>query len=721
MPISTRLFHLAAALALACAGVSCTKTELTVSEAEKTTREGPRTLAARDAEAQYGVPADLLLSLGWVGARLQEGEGKGERHGPMGLPSGWVKRASTLAGLDEAQAQGGLNENFLASAALLADFGGDSEDPAAQRTAIERFSAFGDGKLARAFATRVLQFTRDGATLRVGEEEVVIRSRARRGAETYGTRQQSAVSGDVDTYQLAHPSNYTWGRTSPIQCIVIHVVQGSYWGAISWFQNPSASVSAHYVISADGDIAQTLGEQHSGWHAGSWWYNSACIGIEHEGWVQDPGSFTGPMYTASAALVRQIAARHGIPLDREHIFGHVEVPGASHTDPGPYWNWDHYMALLQQGGGGTQALDASFVGQGASSPTIAAGQPFNFWFTVRNDGAVTWTDWEVLEAGQALRLGFTGGEAFGLPERISLNAASKTSVAPGEEVTFHLTGTAPPTPGTYRTHWRLVSEAIAWFGPELWLEFEVTEKAGLSAQFIDQSLSATKVRPGAAVTLTFTVENTGSNSWVDWELPFEEGRAVRLGFAGGDALGLPERLSLNGASDVDVHPGEQTTFTLEGTAPSTPGIHRTHWQLVSEGVAWFGPVMWLDLEVEPAPGLDAQFIGQGASTFFPKAGEPFEITFTLQNSGSNSWVDWGLHEEGRAVRLGFAGGSAFGIPARVSLNDASLVDVHPGKETTFTLHAIAPSTPGVYRTQWRLVSEAVAWFGPEVWLDFHVQ
>jgi hypothetical protein len=42
-----------------------------------------------------------------------------------------------------------------------------------------------------------------------------------------------------------------------------------------------------------------------------------------------------------------------VPIDRAHIIGHDQVPGIDpghvagmHWDPGPYWDWEHYMALL---------------------------------------------------------------------------------------------------------------------------------------------------------------------------------------------------------------------------------------------------------------------------------------------------------------------------------------------------------------------------------------
>ncbi|MFC0113170.1 N-acetylmuramoyl-L-alanine amidase [Kibdelosporangium aridum] len=148
----------------------------------------------------------------------------------------------------------------------------------------------------------------------------------------------------------ASPSNYTVSNrpsTYPINVVVIHVTQEYYADAVAIFQNPARKVSSHYLVrSGDGHIAQLVREKDVGWHAGNWNYNTRSIGIEHEGWVDQPQWFTTQMYAASAALVRHICAKYGIPRDRGHIIGHNEVPGATHTDPGPLWDWTRYMRLI---------------------------------------------------------------------------------------------------------------------------------------------------------------------------------------------------------------------------------------------------------------------------------------------------------------------------------------------------------------------------------------
>lgn len=146
--------------------------------------------------------------------------------------------------------------------------------------------------------------------------------------------------------------NYTGGdRPSdyPVEFVVIHVTQETYKNTLAIFQNPEKQVSAHYVTrSADGHVAQLVREKDIAWHAGNWDYNTRSIGIEHEGWIEEPDKwFTDALYSASAALTADICARHGIPVDRRYIIGHNEVPRADHTDPGPGWDWAQYMELVQ--------------------------------------------------------------------------------------------------------------------------------------------------------------------------------------------------------------------------------------------------------------------------------------------------------------------------------------------------------------------------------------
>uniref|UniRef100_UPI003EB9C50B N-acetylmuramoyl-L-alanine amidase n=1 Tax=Streptomyces tabacisoli TaxID=3156398 RepID=UPI003EB9C50B len=133
----------------------------------------------------------------------------------------------------------------------------------------------------------------------------------------------------------------------PIDMVVVHVTQGSYSGTLQVFKDPWHGASAHYVVRKDGHIAQMIRELDVAFHAGNRDYNQRSIGIEHEGFVDRPEDFTAAMYASSAKLTAGICRRYGIPVDRKHIIGHVEVPGTDHTDPGLHWDWDRYMRLVR--------------------------------------------------------------------------------------------------------------------------------------------------------------------------------------------------------------------------------------------------------------------------------------------------------------------------------------------------------------------------------------
>ncbi|MFD7899432.1 N-acetylmuramoyl-L-alanine amidase [Streptomyces sp. NPDC059743] len=187
---------------------------------------------------------------------------------------------------------------------------------------------------------------RAGAYLGATSLAVATASAVARAGEQRGTVRP------VPDWIPASPSNYTASsRPSeyPVEFVIIHVTQVSFQNARKIFQNPAKKVSAHYMVaSADGYVGQFVREKDIAWHAGNWDYNTRSVGIEHEGWVDRPEYFTGAMYESSAALTAAVCDRYGVPKDRGHIIAHSEVPGATHTDPGRYWNWDRYMELVNR-------------------------------------------------------------------------------------------------------------------------------------------------------------------------------------------------------------------------------------------------------------------------------------------------------------------------------------------------------------------------------------
>jgi hypothetical protein len=136
---------------------------------------------------------------------------------------------------------------------------------------------------------------------------------------------------------------------SAITRVVIHTLIGSAATSIAHWRGGQNCFPPHYVVDKSGQITQMVAENHFAQHAGT--ANPDSIGIEHEGGCYNsPACFSDTLYLASAGLVRDICHRDNIPKDRAHIIGHDEVIGTNHGDPGGYWDWDYYMALLQWDG-----------------------------------------------------------------------------------------------------------------------------------------------------------------------------------------------------------------------------------------------------------------------------------------------------------------------------------------------------------------------------------
>lgn len=176
---------------------------------------------------------------------------------------------------------------------------------------------------------------------------------------------QTYITGRLSTdyapalWDPASSCNYSSRSGAAITAVTIHTTQGSYASTIAWFQNCSASVSAHYVIrSIDGQVTQMVHEAEKAWHVGS--ENSYTIGIEHEGYVSQPMWYTTVMYMSSANLVKDIInSGYGISglscyrgTDQGElnscyrIKGHSHFPNQTHTDPGTNWSWPYYYSLI---------------------------------------------------------------------------------------------------------------------------------------------------------------------------------------------------------------------------------------------------------------------------------------------------------------------------------------------------------------------------------------
>lgn len=111
--------------------------------------------------------------------------------------------------------------------------------------------------------------------------------------------------------------------------------------------DPNAKVSAHYVISENGDIWDMVDESKRAWHAGeSFWrgtldLNSASIGIE----LVNPGHefgyrpFPELQISGLKELLRDIVERKNLSPEKG-ILAHSDIAPRRKQDPGELFPWE---------------------------------------------------------------------------------------------------------------------------------------------------------------------------------------------------------------------------------------------------------------------------------------------------------------------------------------------------------------------------------------------
>ncbi|MFF7356460.1 N-acetylmuramoyl-L-alanine amidase [Streptomyces filipinensis] len=319
-----------------------------------------------------------------------------------------LRKAAQLTGLPAERLRTDPAANVAGGAALLAaaqkELGEPlSADPADWYGAVARFSGADDTATAAAYANDVYDVLRTGEERTTDDGQLValaaqplltadtapllragLRTLPRDGVECPSSVSCESVWAPYAEFGDGDYGNHDLGDrpvSQRIKYIVIHDTEGTWDGVLNLVQDPTY-VSWNYTVrSTDGLIAQHVKAQDVAWHAGNWDVNARSVGIEHEGFLADPDAwYTEAMYRSSARLVKYLSQRYGIPLDRQHILGHDNVPGPTasavpgmHTDPGPYWDWRHYFQLLghpfRRGPGKSSGLVTILPDYAANQPT----------------------------------------------------------------------------------------------------------------------------------------------------------------------------------------------------------------------------------------------------------------------------------------------------------------------------------------------------------------
>ncbi|WP_327089784.1 N-acetylmuramoyl-L-alanine amidase [Nonomuraea sp. NBC_01738] len=331
-----------------------------------------------------------------------------------------MEKAAELTGESHERLRSDVAANIRGGAALLADYQKSigaplSSDPAEWYGAVARYSGAQEAEAAKAFADEVYATIKSGAervtddgqrvnlpavpsveALEKWLEKLKLRVTRRDGVECPASISCEWIPA---AYQELPPDDYGHYDLSnrpinqKIDYIIIHDMEG-YWGpSVGLNQDPTWPGSWHYSLrSKDGHIAQQIKTKDVGWQAGNWYINAKSIGLEHEGFLAEGSTwYTEAMYRTSAKLVRYLALRNGVPLDRAHILGHDNVPGTipgtvrgMHEDPGPFWDWAHYFELM---GAPLHQFGGPRSGSIMIKPDFATNKPYFYGCDRKNPSA----------------------------------------------------------------------------------------------------------------------------------------------------------------------------------------------------------------------------------------------------------------------------------------------------------------------------------------------
>jgi len=343
------------------------------------------------ASEKYNVPAPLLKALAFKQSNWDTNNGKDDElnrgtYGIMGLYQdnkvSSIQYGAKLLNIDPIYGVINYKWNIEISAKIISEL---RDDYFGKDVNIENIEDYYNILIeyldydeairpyAEGLAIKIYKLINNGYTVKQGEEIVKVNPyrvdisdiKFLEISEFY--KKYTEISSLSQIPFVASP-NYS-SRSASVDQILIHLMQGSFEGTISWFKNSASKVSSHYLVSRQGELIQMVRLSNKAWHAGT--HNSRSIGIEHEGRDDNSHStyVTEEEYKASAKIVKWLAESYGIPKihrDAYHdengnftpwslkrpdlarlsgILGHHDCNGKEFC-PGPHWNWSHYMELL---------------------------------------------------------------------------------------------------------------------------------------------------------------------------------------------------------------------------------------------------------------------------------------------------------------------------------------------------------------------------------------
>ncbi|GIO86403.1 hypothetical protein J25TS5_33350 [Paenibacillus faecis] len=246
------------------------------------------------------------------------------------------------------------------------------------------------------------------------------------------------------------------------------------------------------------------------------------------------------------------------------------------------------------------------------------GTEYPVTITVRNDSNQTWAE------SNFIRLGAVGDSDPFADGRHLIKIGE--SVEPGKYYVFEFNMKAPLTTGEYISDWRMLKENVTWFGAVLEKKIKVVEALPARGATVIKDTIPDSMITGKSYTVTITVRNDGESTWSEKEM-------YRLGGMGDSDPFANARQYLPQGQNIQT--GQTCNFTFTMTAPNASGIYTSDWQMLQEGVTWFGEKLVKQITVtSPYSKTSSSIYDASGRLIVEKMSTGHRVDFTYDVNGN---------------------------------------------------------------------------------------
>lgn len=236
--------------------------------------------------------------------------------------------------------------------------------------------------------------------------------------------------------------------------------------------------------------------------------------------------------------------------------------------------------------------------------TMVAGSTTTAQITLRNRG-VLWNDAKEFRLGAA-----NDSDPFSPTTRYNVGS----EVGPNVTKTFTITLTAPSTPGTYLTDWRMLRESVTWFGPTVGRSIVVTDgqPPTVPTNLKANAISATQVN----LSWNASTDNVGVSNYLVYRDSALIGASVTTNYADNSCIRETTYSFQVSAKDAAGNESAKSAAVQSTTPAPPPPVLSGNFSGGSLALTWTNGVLQEATVLTGSPG-DWTDVQGATSPYFP--------------------------------------------------------------------------------------------------------